>query len=223
MHLRLISFELCPFVQRSVITLRYKQAPYEIDFIDLEHPPEWFLALSPTGKVPVLQVDRQTVLFESAVINEFIDDITPPSLKPTDPLTLALNRAWIEFGSQAIIDQYRIMMSETEHDLEHHLAAAIAGLRRLEASQGEGPWFNGEAFSLVDAAYAPLFMRYALLNQAMPLFDGADFPRIQAWADRLNALEAVKGSVVPDFAARLKAYLRAREGYGPRQFAGIPG
>ncbi|MCG5499388.1 glutathione S-transferase family protein, partial [Ectothiorhodospira lacustris] len=193
------------------------------DYIDLEHPPEWFLALSPTGKVPVLQVDQRTVLFESAVINEFIDDITPPGLKPTDPLTLALNRAWIEFGSQAIIDQYRLMMAETEHDLEQHLAAAIAGLRRLEAALGEGPWFNGEAFSLVDAAYAPLFMRYTLLNRAIPLLDGADFPRIQAWADRLNALDAVKTSVVPDFAARLKAYLQTKEGHGPRQFARIPG
>ncbi len=98
MDLELISFNVCPFVQRSVITLIHKNCDYKITFIDLSNPPGWFLEISPLGKVPVLKVDGKEVLFESAVINEFIDDVTPGTLKPSDPLTLAKNRAWIEYG-----------------------------------------------------------------------------------------------------------------------------
>ena len=76
---KLISSATCPFVQRSAITLEYKRVPYEIEFIDLNDKPKWFLEISPTGKVPVLVVrdgDREIVLFESAVINEYLDEIT---------------------------------------------------------------------------------------------------------------------------------------------------
>ncbi|MDE0411786.1 MAG: glutathione S-transferase N-terminal domain-containing protein, partial [Gammaproteobacteria bacterium] len=53
MNLELVSFNVCPFVQRSVITLNYKNCDYKITFIDLNDPPEWFLEISPLGKVPV--------------------------------------------------------------------------------------------------------------------------------------------------------------------------
>ncbi len=73
-------------MQRSVITLLHKQAPYRIRYIDLADPPAWFLRLSPDKKVPVLVVAGQHVVFESAVINEFIDEVTPGRLHPADPL-----------------------------------------------------------------------------------------------------------------------------------------
>jgi len=74
-----ISFNLCPFVQRSVITLLYRQVPYRMTYIDLDAPPDWFLSISPFGKVPVLKVGGRHILFESAVINEFIDEVSPGS------------------------------------------------------------------------------------------------------------------------------------------------
>ena len=57
-NFRLISFELCPYVQRSVMTLREKKVAYDIDYIDLSDRPDWFVELSPLGKVPVLEVTR---------------------------------------------------------------------------------------------------------------------------------------------------------------------
>ena len=106
----LVSFKLCPYVQRSVITLLEKQVDYNVTYIDLSEPPEWFLALSPFGKVPLLRVG-DSALFESAVINEYIDEITPPSLHPTDPLLKAQNRAWIEFGSDLLVHVYQMVMA----------------------------------------------------------------------------------------------------------------
>ena len=73
---KLISLVTCPYVQRSLITLEEKGVAYEVVHVDLQNKPPWFLALSPTGRVPVLLVregERETVLFESAVINEYLD------------------------------------------------------------------------------------------------------------------------------------------------------
>lgn len=102
--LELIIFKLCPFVQRSVIMLEKKNVPYRIRYVDLADPPDWFLRLSPSKKVPLLLIDGSQVLFESSVINEFIDEITLGRLHPEEPLRRALNRSWIEYGSNCLTD-----------------------------------------------------------------------------------------------------------------------
>lgn len=97
----LVSFNVCPFVQRSLIVLEEKRVRdhYDIRYIDLDAKPDWFLRYSPMGQVPILIVG-DTVLFESVAINEYLDDVSPgPSLHPQDPLRRAHNRAWIEFLS----------------------------------------------------------------------------------------------------------------------------
>jgi glutathione S-transferase len=99
--LKLVSHPLCPYVQRAVITLHEKQIPHEREYVDLAQKPDWFLALSPLGKVPLLLVG-DAVLFESAVICEYLDEVTPGSLHPVDPLLKARHRAWIESGSSIL-------------------------------------------------------------------------------------------------------------------------
>ncbi len=86
MDFELISFKLCPFVQRAAIILLFKKIPFRTSYIDLANPPDWFRAISPFGKVPVLRLDETTVLFESSVINEYLDEVTPGGLLPVDPL-----------------------------------------------------------------------------------------------------------------------------------------
>ena len=89
---KLASFDVCPYVQRSVITLQEKGVPYEIEYIDLNNKSEWFMQLSPLGKVPILIIE-DTVIFESATINEYLDEIAPGrKLQPSDPLQRAHNR-----------------------------------------------------------------------------------------------------------------------------------
>jgi Glutathione S-transferase len=112
MALELISFPLCPYVQRSIITLLHKQVGFTLTHIDLAHKPEWFLALSPMGKVPCLKIDEHTVLFESQVINEYLDETIAPALHPADPLKRAQHRAWIAFGSEILNDQFQMMIAQ---------------------------------------------------------------------------------------------------------------
>ena len=199
MDLELISFNVCPFVQRSVITLNYKNCDYKITFIDITRPPDWFIKLSPLGKVPVLKVDDTEVLFESAVINEFIDDVTPDSLKPSDPLTLAKNRAWIEYGSTCLADLYVIADYKTEQDMKTRMGECIERLQRVENILGNSAFFNGEEFALVDAAYAPLLIRLEFLHERLNFVDWDKFPKLKAWKQNLLAMESVQKSIIDEF------------------------
>ena len=130
MNLELISFKLCPFVQRSVITLLYKGTPYDITYIELDNPPKWFQDISPFGKVPVLKVE-DTVIFESAVINEYIDEVTPGNLNPDEPLKKALNRSWVEVAATGIFDFYHAIISQDDEALSREVGPVIG---RLSAS-----------------------------------------------------------------------------------------
>lgn len=215
MDLELISFKLCPFVQRSVITLLYKEVPFRITYIDLSDPPAWFSELSPFGQVPVLRIDGDSVLFESAVINEYLDEISPPSLQPTDPLQRALNRAWIEFGSACLSDFAQLVPEPDQAAFEAKRRDLAAKLKRLDDTIGNagGPYFNGAQPSLVDMAYAPLFMRLDILRSALELPEPGKLPKVDRWCDALLALPAVKRSVVDDFPQLLVARLHAANGY----------
>lgn len=213
MKLELVSLKTCPFVQRSVITLNHKNVDYDITYIELDNPPQWFLDISPMAKVPVLKIDDQHVLFESAIINEYLDDVTPGTLRPRDPLKLAQNRAWIEFGSTCIVDQYMLGMKKDKQDYEQHIEKSLKNLDTLEKQLSDRPYFNGDQFSLVDAAYAPLMMRYDILNRHAGIFDDKKFPRISSWSKQLLTMDAVKKSVVDDFDVRYLGVLKKQNGY----------
>lgn len=218
MDLHLISFETCPFVQRSVITLLYKDAPFRITHIDLADPPEWFLDISPFGKVPVLVVDEKTVIFESAVINELANDVTPGDLMPADPLRRALNRSWIEFASVCFVDLFSMIMAMKKEEYDDSRDELLERFDRLEQVVGEGPYFNGEGFSLVDTAYAPLFVRLALVGKRHEVYPVDSYPRIKQWAERLRAMPAVQNSMVADFEEVLMGRIAKRKGYAAELF-----
>ena len=93
----LVSFKTCPWVQRSAIILREKNTPFEMRHIEPDNRPDWFLAISPHKKVPVLTVDDKISLFESNAINEYLDETVAPRLHPADPVERARNRAWTDY------------------------------------------------------------------------------------------------------------------------------
>ncbi|MFZ1327201.1 MAG: glutathione S-transferase family protein [Candidatus Contendobacter sp.] len=213
MAYQLVSFVLCPFVQRSVITLKEKRVAFDITYIDLQQPPEWFAALSPLGKVPVLRVDDQRVLFESAVINEYLDETNPPPLQPQDPWRRAHNRAWIEFGSNLLGRQYRLLTAPDAQRCAQERAGLLSDLVYVEQQLGDGPFFNGESFALIDTAYAPLFMRLEILERRYPQGLLEPTPKARAWSAALLARPAVQASVVSDFENQFCRYYAAQGGW----------
>ena len=199
MNIELISFDLCPFVQRSVITLLEKDIPFKRTNIDLANKPDWFLQISPLGKVPVLKIDGN-ILFESAVINEYLDEVTPPSMHPEDPLQKAVNRAWIEFGSELSNLSFRMVITEDEDVVEQSLQALRDKFEFLDKNLNAAPFFNGADFSLIDAAYAPVFIRIEyVLKQAVNDVIPPGCNRVLAWSDAILARPSVRGSIIERF------------------------
>ena len=201
----LCSFKTCPWVQRAAIVLQEKQVPYDITYIDRDHRPAWFLAVSPHSKVPVLQIDGKDALFESNAIAEYLEETAAPRLHPEDPIARARNRAWTDF-----ITTFASAISDTAYaDSEAEFtarAAKIAGpfgkLEEALAKRGNaGPYFNGTKFSLVDAAYAPFLQRYTFMDRLRPLGIIQKYPHLAAWRDALLAAPAVKASTVSDIEA----------------------
>ncbi|MEN8179283.1 MAG: glutathione S-transferase family protein [Pseudomonadota bacterium] len=199
MPIKLVSFVLCPFVQRAVITLKEKHVDFSLEYVDLSAPPDWFRELSPLGKVPLLQVDGE-VIFESSVIIDYLDEVFAPRLHPIDPLKRAQHKAWIEYGSGLLMDQHAVCMAADEADYQQKSDIFQQNLARL-VSPMESGLFAGEAgFSMVDAAYAPLFMRMEILDGL-----GAEQPEnyypecVTSWAKSLLQRPSVADSVIADF------------------------
>ncbi len=210
MDLELVSFKTCPYVQRSRITMLHKGVEHKVTYIDLADPPAWFAQKSPLGKVPILLVKqggKEDVLFESAVINEFVDEVSMDKgrLMPEDAVQRAQTRAWIEFGSNCLTDFYQASIAKDEATHKKHVAELERKLARLDA-QVVGPFFFGKTFTLADAALAPMLMRFDWFEQHAA-FSMAAFPKLSAWRDTLLALPAVQNSIVPEWQALQNGYM----------------
>jgi len=213
MQLELISTKRCPFVQRSIITLNHKGIEHRMTFVDLDDPPDWFKQVSPFGKVPLLRVDNDAVIFESAVINEFLDDITPGQLHPEDPLQRALNKSWIEFGGNCCSLTFQIMVAPDKPSFDDIIAELTTSLVRVENVLGDGPFFNGQKFALIDAAYAPIFIRLDVFRELLDLQVTSDLPKVRAWQDRLLALPEVQKARVPELPDLFRQLITSRNAY----------
>ena len=213
MQLELISTRRCPFVQRSVITLNHKGIEHQMTFIDLDDPPDWFRDISPFGKVPLLRVDNDAVIFESAVINEFLDDITPGQLHPADPLQRAINKSWIEFGGSCCSLTFQIMVAPDQQSFASQVAELTANLGRVEAVLGDGPFFNGDEFALIDAAYAPIFIRLDIFRDLLDLQITDALPKVHNWQENLLALPEVQAARVPELADLFRQLISSRNAY----------
>ena len=156
-QLTLISHKLCPYVQRAVIALEEQGIAYQRIDIDLNNQPEWFRQLSPLGKVPILVVDDQIVLFESAVIAEYVNEIGNGRLLSSAPIDKARERAWIEFASASLDNIGSLYSAVGEKKFAEAESQLEAKWRHLEKNLAKAQFFTGEDFSLVDAAFAPLF------------------------------------------------------------------
>lgn len=194
---RLVSFKICPFVQRAAIVLQAKNVDYDIEYIDLRNKPDWFLELSPLGKVPILEVD-QTVLFESQVIAEYLDEVEGPSMHPPSPLERAKHRAFIEVVSTALGDSWRMTMAETKDEVDKLVDQVGDRLRRVAEAHRGGKFFAGDSLSLLDAAAAPLLQRLTWNEDVGGLDILGAHPRLRPWRDALLEHPAVVASTVPD-------------------------
>lgn len=209
--LELVSHHLCPYVQRAVITLLEKDIPHERTYIDLANKPDWFRQISPLGKVPCLKVDEE-ILFESAVICEYLDEITPGSLHPTDPLQRAKHRSWIEFGSSILNSIAGFYNAPNQGSFEQKCDELASKFLWIEQSF-EGIYFAGEAFSLVDGVYGTIFRYFDVFDTLGEFGVFANTPKVKDWRQLLQTRSSIQGAVTEDYAWRLLIFLKQRNSH----------
>jgi len=205
----LVSARICPYVQRTAIVLEEKNVDYDVRFVDLHKKPDWFLALSPLEKVPILKIDG-LVLFESAVINEYLNEryLEPPMLSQ-GPEKRARERAAIEFFGQMTADSYRMMVGTTEEVVIASAEKVRHKLKWLHANWGTKVWGGKDRLNLVDAAAAPVLQRLKWMEAIHPelnLFEGCD--NVIDWGERILNTQSVKASTDKKTHSYFRAYLK---------------
>lgn len=205
-HLRLISHKLCPFVQRALVVMGERDIPHELRFVDMGDKPDWLLKVSPAGEVPVLCVEGKP-LYESTAIIEYLNDISGGSLHPDDPYERARNRAWIELASSVQKTIGAMRSAKDEDAFEMHVATLRRRFVSVENELGDGPFFNGEHFALVDAAFAPAFRYLAVVDADGKLGFFDDLDKVNRWRALLAERPSVQQAVVEDYNERLIRFL----------------
>lgn len=215
----LISNHLCPYTQRAAIQLAEKGLPCSRRYIDLADKPAWLMALSPLGKVPVLRAGDRTV-FETSAICECIEDLAPaPALHPADPWRRARHRAWAEFASALIGDAFAFYMAADAAAFDRQRALLHQRFTRLEGTLGDGPYFDGTDFHLVDAAFAPVFRLFDTFDRIDDFGCLAGLPRVLAYRAALAARPSVRQAAAADYGMRFEHYLRQRGSHLSRRMA----
>lgn len=207
----LISHTLCPYVQRAAIVLAEKKVSFERIFIDLANKPDWFRAVSPLGKVPLLKTEDGTYLFESAAIVEFIDEVCGKRLHPDDPAERANHRAYVEFASQILNGIGALYNAAGASEFETARQALRSKFEHLDRQiNKEATFFAGETFSLVDAAFAPVFRYFDVFDTITDLDMFNDLAHVKRWRQALAKRTSVMNAVTDDYEELLRAFLLKR-------------
>ncbi len=205
----LISHPLCPYVQRAAIVLHEKSIPFERINVDLSRKPEWFREISPLGRVPLLKT-QGAVLFESQVIAEYLDEITPGSLHPEDPLEKARHRSWIEAGSNALAAIGALYNAKTPEQFGAADAALRDRLSRV-AAVIEGPFFAGDRFHMIDGVWATVFRYFEVFENVAGLESFTGYGPLGVWRAAVMQRPSVQAAAPRDYHTRLARFLKARD------------
>ena len=197
--------------------MRAKEVEFEVTYLERGETPDWLLAISPHGLVPVLKVDDDA-LFESNAIVEYLDETIEPQLHPKDPIKRAHNRAWTDFVPECsrAFGQFNFAKSKKSQAATlKELSERVGKLEGAIASErgNDGPYFNGDTLCLVDAAYAPFLQRFGMVEKLVDSDLLREFPLVKNWSKALMENEFVKHSVPPGFEKIFEEYLIYREAY----------
>jgi glutathione S-transferase len=187
---------LCPFAQRVRMALAEKVLEATEIEIDPRNKPAGFMALSPAGKIPLL-VHNGARLWESAVINEYLDEAFPQRpLLPKTPAQRALARIWVSFADAKIYEPTHSLLLCFDPNLQARLAEQLANeLRFLEThalAGHRGLYWLGDEFSLADIAFFPWFEQLAVLERFRMFRMPADCERILAWREAVARRPSVQ-------------------------------
>ncbi len=193
----LYSGTTCPFSQRCRNVLYEKGMDFQIVDVDLHNKPEDLAVMNPYNQVPVL-VERDLILYESNIINEYIDDRFPhPQLMPADPVMRARARLFLFRFEHEMFSHVETLEKDNARNIERARASVRDSLAQIAPVFTKQKFMLGDEFSMLDVAIVPLLWRLdyygiELPKQAAPLMKYAErlFSR-PAFIDSLTASEKV--------------------------------
>jgi RNA polymerase-associated protein len=193
----LYSGTTCPFSQRCRNVLYEKGMDFQIVDVDLHNKPEDLAVMNPYNQVPVL-VERDLILYESNIINEYIDDRFPhPQLMPADPVMRARARLFLFRFEHEMFCHVETLEKGNPRNLDRARASVRDSLTQIAPVFTKQKFMLGDEFSMLDVAIVPLLWRLDYYNiqlpkQAAPLMKYAErlFSR-PAFIDSLTASEKV--------------------------------
>lgn len=197
--MKIVSAKICPFVQRVTTLLEVKEVPYDIEYISLYNKPDWFLEASPHGQVPILWTDDGRVLFESDAIVEYVEEVTPSPLFPSDPVARAQDRAWAYLASKNYLVQCSAQRSPDAGTLDERARKFTKAFERIGHRLDKSDFAGGDSIGMVDIAWIPLLHRAAIVevHSGYDFLEG--FPQVKAWQQNLLETGLARRSVADDF------------------------
>ena len=211
--IKVVSFKICPFVQRVTALLEAKGLDYQVEYISLRDKPGWFLEISPHGQVPVLITENGTPIFESEAIVEYLEEAYP-ALQPDLSLEKkAENRAWGYLASKNYLVQCGAQRSPSCDELDKRSTKLGLAFDKMERRFTGSTFFDGEELGTVDVAWLPLLHRAAVVEA----HSGYDFlgvrPKLKIWQTALIKTGLPEGSVAPDFEKAFSDFYLSDETY----------
>jgi len=200
--IKLVSYKICPFVQRVTAVLETKNIPYEIEYIDLKNKPQWFLDVSPHGQVPIMITEAGTTLFESDAIVEYVEDEFGAIEENVSNEQRALDRAWSYLGTKNYLAQCGTMNSGDEETFTQRSEKLITTFKKVEEHlSGNTKFFKSDQLSNVDMAWITLLHRVEIVKQHRGFDFLCGLPKMQAWQKALMATKLAEKTVSADFEA----------------------
>ena len=175
----LYSGTACPFSHRCRIVLFEKGMDFEIKDVDLHEKPEEIAVMNPYNQVPIL-VERDLTLYESNIINEYIDERFPhPQLMPADPVMRARTRLFLFNIERDLFNHIPDVVNGSPKAAEKARATIRDNLTQIAPIFAKQKYMLGEEYSMLDVAVAPLLWRLdhygiVLPKQAAPLLKYAE-------------------------------------------------
>tara|TARA_B100000686_G_C16652079_1_gene896135 strand:+ start:304 stop:909 length:606 start_codon:yes stop_codon:yes gene_type:complete len=180
-----------------------KEIPFELTEVDLRNKPDWFLAVSPYGKVPVIVDDGQTI-YESAIINEYLDEkYKSIPMMPEEPVERAKARIWMDYCTNKYLTLSRKLLvdhgnEELQTENKKKMKESLIYIEKeCFEKNANGPFWLGNNISLVDLHYAPFFERFGAFKE---LF-GVEWPeeciKISDWWSAVQKRDSYKITVLP--------------------------
>ncbi len=210
--IELFLFAICPFAQRVNMSLIHSKLNYDKIILTPSEMPDNFNDISPLGNVPVLRLNKTQSIFESAVINDYIAQISPVKMEPEEPIKCAQMRAWSEYVGTCMEALNHVLQADDKEQFKQANQTLIETFKVLSKQiESSGPYFYGDQYTTIDSTYAPLFLRMKTLNNLFADFSLIGLPKnIEQWMDSLLDCETLKQSIIGDFPTIYRKFIANR-------------